>query len=119
MSPLPRCTICCSLKSFSIVMSGNNRYVDDLRTLASIELYLNLEFYAKHPSFLKAMNSHSGVFNNVDTLLVLSVSHGALGFGKTKMELVKEESFNICSTFKWSGFSCVLAVSSVCFCFVH
>ena len=41
-------------------MSGNNRYVDDLRILASIELYLNSEIYAKHPSFVKVMNSHSG-----------------------------------------------------------
>ena len=46
-------------------MSGDNRYVDDLRILASIELYLNSEFYEKHPSFVKVMNIHSGVFNNV------------------------------------------------------
>ena len=109
----------CLFSAFSIVMSGDNRYVDDLRILASIELYLNSEFYAKHPSFVKVMNSHSGVFNNVDTLLALSVSHSALDSGKTKMELVKEEALNICSPFKWSGFLCVLALSSVCLCFVH
>ena len=94
-------------------MSGGNRYVDDLRTLGSIELYLNSDFYAKHPSFVKVMNSHSGAFNNIDTLLALSVSHGALDSGKTKMELVKEETLNICSLFKWSSFLCVLALSSV------
>ena len=88
-------------------MSGDNRYVDDLRILASIELYLNSEFYAEHPSFVKVMNSNSDVFNNVDTLLALSVSHGALDSGKTKMELVKEEALNICSPYKWSGFLCV------------
>ena len=109
----------CLFSAFSIVINGDNRYVDDLRILASIELYLNSEFYAKHPSFVKVMNSHSGVFNNVDTLLALSVSHGALDSGKTKMELVKEEALNICSLFKWSGFLCVLASSSVCLCFVH
>ena len=52
-------------------MSGDNRYVDDLRILASIELYVNSEFYAKHSSFVKVMNSHSGVFNN-DTALPYS-----------------------------------------------
>ena len=41
-------------------MSGDNRYVDDLKILASIELYLNSEIYAKHPSFVKVMNSRSG-----------------------------------------------------------
>ena len=66
-------------------MSGNNRY-------------LNSKFYAKHPSFVKIMNSHSGVFNNIDTLLALSISHGALDSSKTKMELGKDQSF------KWSGF---------------
>ena len=76
-------------------MSGDNKYVDDLRILASVELYLSSEFYAKHPSFVKVMNSHSGVFNNVDTFLALSVSYSALDSGKTKMELVKEEALNI------------------------
>ena len=69
------------------------------------------------------MNSHSGarlgVFNNVDTLLALSVSHGALDSGKTKMELVKEGPLNICSPSKWSSFLYVLALSSVCLCFDH
>ena len=65
------------------------------------------------------MNSHSGVFNNVDTSLALSVSHGALDSVKTKMDLVKEGALNICSAFKWSGFLGVLALSSVSLCFVH
>ena len=48
-------------------------------------------------------SGHHGIFNNVDILLALSVSHGALDSAKTKMELVKEV-LNICSPFKWSGF---------------
>ena len=97
-------------------MSGDNRYVDDLGILASADLYLNSVFYAKHPSFLKFINSSSGVFNNADTLLALSVLHGALDSGKTKMELVKEEALNISSPFKWSVFLRVLVLSSVCLC---
>ena len=69
-------------------MSGDNRYVDDSSILATIELYLNSEFYAKYSSFVKVMNSHSDVFNNIDTLLALSVSHGALVSGKGQLELV-------------------------------
>ena len=61
----------CLLSALSIVMSGDNRYVDDLSILASIELYLNSEFYAKHPSFVKVVNGHSGVFNNVGLFLAL------------------------------------------------
>ena len=58
----------CLFSAFSIVMN-------DLRILASIELSLNSEFYAKRPSFVNVMNRHSGeLFNNVDTLFALSVS---------------------------------------------
>ena len=81
-------------------MSGNHRYVDDIRILASIELYLNSDFYAKHPSFGKVINNESVVFSNFDTLLALSVSHGALDSRRTKMELVLKEALNICSPFK-------------------
>ena len=86
---------------------------DDLRILVSIELYLNAEFYAKHPSFVKFMNNHRGVFNNADTLLALSVSHAALDSGRTKIALVKEEALIICSPFKWFGFLREFALSSV------
>ena len=66
------------------------------------------------------MNSPPAVFNNVGTLLALSVSHSAFDSGKTKIELVKEEALNICSPFKWSGFLCELTLSSFCLCFfVH
>ena len=65
------------------------------------------------------MNSHSGVFNNVETLLALSVLHGAPDSDKSNMELVKEEAVNICSPFKCSGFLHVLVLSSVRLCFVH
>ena len=94
-------------------MSGKNKFVDGLRIWTSIELHLNSEFNVKYPSFVKVMNSHSGAFNNVNTLLALLVSHGALDSGKTKMDLVKGEALNICSPFKWSGFLCLLALSSV------
>ena len=101
----------CLFSAFSVVRSGDKRCVDDSRILASTELYLNSEFYAKHTSFVKVMNSQSGVFNNADT--------DALDSGNPKMELVKEEVLNICSLFKWSGFLCVLPLSSVCLCFIH
>ena len=39
--------------------------------------------------------NQNSVFNNVDTLLALSVSHVALDSSKTKTELVKEEALNI------------------------
>ena len=61
------------------------------------------------------MNSHSGVFSKIETLLALSVSYFALDSGKSKMELVKEEALSICNPIRWSGVLCVLDLSSVFF----
>ena len=72
--------------AFSIVMNVNSRYVDDLRILASIKLYLR-------SSFVIVINTDSGVSNNVDTLLALSISHFPLNSCKTKLELLKEVAF--------------------------
>ena len=76
---------------------------------------LNIHYFF----FVKMMNSHFCVFNNVDTLLALSVPHAALDSGKAKIELVKEEVLNIHCSFKLSGIFCILALSSVCLCLVH
>ena len=105
----------CLFSAFSNVMSRGSKYVHDWKILASIELYLNLEFYANHPSLVKVMNSHSGVFSKIETLLALSVSYFALDSGKTKMELLKEEALSICNPIRWSGVLCVLDLSSVFF----
>ena len=92
MLPFPRCTVILFcfrpdeyslLSTYSIVMSVGSRYVDDLM-ISTTELYLILEFSAKHPSFVKVMNSFSGVFKNFDTLLALSVSDGALDSDKNQ-----------------------------------
>ena len=76
-------------------MCRDNRYVDDLRILTAIELYLNSEFYSKHPSFISLIGKHSKVFSSVDTILAISVSHTALDSNKTKGELVQNEAINI------------------------
>ena len=67
-------------------MCGDDRYVDDLRILTAMELYLNSEFYSKHPSFTSLISKHSRVFSCVDTILAISVSHNALDSNKTKRE---------------------------------
>ena len=64
-------------------------------------------------------SGRQGVFNNVDTLLALSVSHGALDSSKTKMELVKEEALNIYIHFSGQAFCvCLLYSQFVCVLFI-
>ena len=54
---------------------------------------------------------HSKVFSSIDTILAISVSHNALDSNKTKGELVQNEAINICTSFKWAGFLCVLGLA--------
>ena len=70
-------------------------------------------FYSQHPTFTLLLNNNPGVFNSIDTILAISVSHNALDTNKTKGELVQREALNICSAYRWCGFLCVLALSSV------
>ena len=95
-------------------MWGDNRYVDDLRILTAIELYLNSKFHSKHPPFILLISKHSKVFSSIDARLAISVSHNALDSNKTKVELVQNEAINICTSFKWGRFLCALDLASVC-----
>ena len=103
----------CLFSAFSIAMCGDNKYVNDLRILTAIKLYVNHGFYSQHPTFTLLLNNNPGVFNSIDTILAISVSHNALDTNKTKGELVQREASNICSTYRWCRFLCVLALSSV------
>ena len=68
--------------------------------------------------WIKTSGRHD-VFNNVDTLLALSVSHGALDSSKTKMKLVKEEALIIYIHLNGQTFcACLLDVQFVCVLFI-
>ena len=99
--------------TFSIAMCGDNRYVDDLRILTATELYLNSEFYSKRPSFISLI-SNIQKFSVADAILAISVSHNVLDSNKSKGELVQNEAINMCTSFEWAGFLCVLGLASIC-----
>ena len=79
-------------------------YVDDLRILTAMELYLNSEFYSKQPSFILLVSKHSKFSSSIDTILAISVSHNALDSNKINGELVQNETINICTSLNGLGF---------------
>ena len=79
----------CLFSSFSIAGYGDKRHVDDLRILTVIELYLNSEFYSKHPSFFSMISKHSKVFSSIDTIVTISILYNTFDSNKTKGELVQ------------------------------
>ena len=48
----------CLFSAFSIPMCGDNRYVNQLRILTVIELYVNPWFYSQHPTFTLLLNNN-------------------------------------------------------------
>lgn len=99
-----------------MVLVGNNTFVDDLRVLTSLELFLNASFYSKHPCFLAAAAEHKEEFGkskNLNNLLPLSVSEKCFDSGFSKDELVKKEAMLNCNDKEWSSFLCILGLSSV------
>ena len=73
---------------------------------------------------MKIMNSHSGVFNNVDNLFALSVLHGTLDPGKAKIEQFKEKHTMFvdhlngqasCLRLRYFQFVCVLFIAIIKF----
>ena len=88
--------------------------MNDLRVLTSIELYLNADFYSKHPYFEVVVNEHQDDFGrSLTNLLPLSVSLECLDSRLSGSELVKKEAIVNCHDKKWSSFLCILGLSSV------
>ena len=87
----------CLFLESSMAMCGENRFVNDLRILTAIQFYVNPGFYSQDIIFKLLLNNNPGVFNSIDTILALSVTHHALDTNKTKGDLVQREVLNICS----------------------
>ena len=86
--------------------------MDLLRILSSLELYLNADFYGKHPVFVKICESIPKT--SVENVLCVSVCHDSIDSGLMGVELIKAEAVSICKYLKkWSGFLAILSLSSV------
>ena len=105
----------------SVRLVGNNSLIRLLRILTSLELFLNHEFYSRHPVLTNVYNNGKTmlgekVFASYESVFELprglrdsqtSINNKDLGL------FVKKEAENICKDNIWSSFLCVLAVSSV------
>ena len=89
--------------------------------MTSLELFLNHEFYSKHPVLTNAYNYDKTVLGK--KLFCSFESDFELARGLTDSQtsinnkdlglLVKKEAENICKDNIWSSFFCVLTLSSV------
>ena len=111
----------CLYSAISVRLVGNNSLIHLLRILTLLELFLNHEFYYKHPVLIDVYNNGKKVpgeklFCSFESVFELarglrdsqtSINNKDLGL------LVKKEAENICKDNIWSSFLRVLALSSV------
>ena len=86
----------CLYSSASIVLVGDNTLVEELRAMTCIELFLNAEYYSKHPIFSQVFDKHSNLFSSIETLLKISVSDASFNTGLLADNLVKHEAIHNC-----------------------
>ena len=100
---------------------GNNPLIYTLKILTSIELFLNYEFYSRHPVFIEVyMNGKTvlgkKVFTSFNSVFELARGLRPIEIGNKNgdlVALVKNEAKLTCADKVWSSFLCVLALSSV------
>lgn len=90
---------------------GNNSLNNSLRILASIELFVNANYYYNHPLFQKAVDCN--FFSSVASVLSFSVSIDTIDSNLKGENLIKYEAKKILENGKWSSFVSMLALSSV------
>ena len=101
----------CLFSSVSLLVSGDNKLVDTLRSLCSIELFENRAFYANHPLLRTLFETKREYFSSFNSVFEVTVSSKATG--DSLEGKVKSEAIRMCHPGQWGSFLCLLALSSV------
>ena len=105
----------CLFNSMSRVLVGNESLCCILRLLTAVELYINSEFYCKHPAFQEYVNA--SVINGYDEDTLFTMCLTAQGIaawnGKHRDSAVKEEAKSCSKQREWCGTFHIMALASV------
>ena len=100
--------------SLWLLLIGDNSLVEVLKCLTSIELFLNPDYYGKHCCFDLAFNSQKDKIRSLRYFFCLSLKSATLDhFSNDNIGAVKNEAILNWKDFEWSGFMCLLGLSSV------
>ena len=95
--------------ALSIYLVGNSKLVNQLRVLVCLELFLNSNFYASHPSLQGTYNANTELFSDFQSLFFMSLSNGTADLGLANSLLIEEEAKVMCVDNVLPSFICVLA----------
>ena len=79
-------------------------------------LFLNAQFYSKHPVFTSFYLKHNNYFSSPETLLKISVSSTSFDTGCSGEDLVKAEALHCCSDKTWSSLFMNVRLVNCCKC---
>ena len=99
----------CLYSSLSILLFGNNGYVDELRVLNSIRFFMYPSYYCKHPCFYHYLK----LLKKLKHFFTMSIKNSTIDSDLKNEEAVKFEAQTNCKSKEWSSFLCVLALASV------
>lgn len=93
--------------------------VEVLRALTCVELFLQADFYCRHPILLSCFNKHPEIFPSFRSLLTICVSDIALMTDCNSDKLVCQEAIHNCVGKVPSSFLCMLALATVINCNIN
>ena len=105
----------CLFRACSKLLSGKEELWSFLRELTSIELFLNAEYYSKHPY----IDENASIFKKKNTAFTATISNQALGNGynrsddSSKIDVVQREAIRISVPCNYASLMCIFALSSV------
>ena len=103
----------CLYSSVSLALVCNNMFVEELRILTSVELFLNANVYSKHPIFLSIFETPNDKLLSFNDLLPVCSSFESSASYCSPEKLVHNEAASNLQNRKWYNFLCMLALSSV------
>ena len=103
----------CLFSSASLLISGTNDFIYDLRILTALELFENCQQYCDHPLFSEVYNENSGIFTSLRNIFDVCLTEESSKQNKNAEDKVKHEALYCCQDKIYSSFINILALSSV------
>ena len=105
--------------AISVRLVGNNALIYLLRILTSLELFLNHEYYSRHPLLTDVCNNGKKVLEEKLAFyesvfeLARGLRDSQTSINNKDLSLLQKKETQTCKDNIWSSFLCVLAFSSV------
>ena len=98
----------CLFSSASLLISGTNDFIYDLRILTAFE---NCQQYCDHPLFSEVYNENSGIFTSLRNIFDVCLTEESSKQNKNAEDKVKHEALYCCQDKIYSSFINILALS--------